>query len=222
MHKKLIRKSALVLTIAAIGTTTIGGGYTVSANESTSVVSNVENEEVPKELVGMDQFILLKENKLLELDEIKAIEHGFSEEAINFVNENISKMNNLIVNHNAVLNVENLSVSTSFSKARAVGQSKIESTWYGVTKIYMNSQETQELIQAFSNIGDVATFGGLTGFIKGSLANRISAASAIIGASATITRMQIQSADSGRGIIMHISPTVVGTTVHNTVWYTSQ
>ena len=134
------------------------------------------------------------------------------------VESQIASMNALVTQGLAYID-ENYSAIILLPSTRAQGESKVVTHWYGITEVYMNSDEAQDLIDSLAAVGDGATIGGLLGFLPGNLGSVLGRIVGIFSVSTLIYRWQVeQAAASGTGIIMYIQ-TVEST---QSIYFTSQ
>ncbi len=168
----------------------------------------------------LEQFLTKDDNGLMVFDAETALSNGFSNDIVADVEAQILSMNNLVIQGIAYID-EHYSAIVILPSTRARGVSKVVTHWYGLTEVYMNSDEAQDLINSLSAVGDGATIGGLLGFLPGNIGSVLGGISGILGVGTLIYRWQVeQAAAPGRGIIMYIQ-TNFGTTTQS-IWFTSQ
>ncbi|TPF95732.1 hypothetical protein EP30_10195 [Bifidobacterium sp. UTCIF-39] len=181
---------------------------------SSASATTTEIKTIPATMRGMDAYLSRETNGTITLDAAAAKQEGYSSEAINHVTDNLSEMNEMIA-HGATSD-DSFTV-TAFSKiSRAGGQSKVVRHWTGLTEIYLNSSEAEELAKKYDVAADAA--GYLSGFLfKWSVpAAGALAASAIYYTSAA----QIRAYNKGKGVIICMMPnTETGGYI---TWVTSQ
>ncbi len=187
------------------------------ADEQESDSSLSATTGIPEELDGLDEYLSLLFNGTIYFDEDAAVEDGYSDLAVAFVRGNILKMNELLTSKRGY----SAHVDSDFnliilgSNNRANGETKIVSTWYGVTQIYMNSDEAQLL---YDTIG---SYGNTVGNIAGLIPTIGTWMSYYVSATTWLYRYQIQQAMSaGTGIIMNIYIDPV--TTAESIWFTAQ
>ena len=169
---------------------------------------------------GMDQFMELTAAGTIYLDVESALDAGYDEMCVNAVATHIANMNQLVINGNAYID-DTFTATVYFVSPRAKGESKVVTHWYGLTEIYMNSDEADELISNLSTIGDVATVGGVFSFFSNAILGAIGNVAGIIGIGTLIYRWQVEAAaEPGTGIIMHIQTNFVDGS--QTIWFTAQ
>ncbi|GEM_PF-599300 len=207
--KKCFRKLiAVVLTLAM----TLSTGIMTYA----APIDEAEDTSISE----LEQFLKKDDNGLIVFDTEAALSDGFSNDIITAVEAQISSMNSLVIQGTAYID-ENYSAIILLPSTRARGESKVVTHWYGLTEVYMNSDEAQDLIDGLSAAGDGATIGGLLGFLPGNLGSVLGGIAGILGVGTLIYRWQVeQAAAPGRGIIMYIQ-TDFGTTTQS-IWFTSQ
>lgn len=93
----------------------------------------------------LEQFLNKDDNGLIVFDTEAALSDGFSNDIITAVEAQISSMNNLVLQGIAYID-ENYSAIILLPSTRARGESKVVTHWYGLTEVYMNSDEAQDLI----------------------------------------------------------------------------
>lgn len=208
MKKCFCKLIAVILTLAmtlSIGIIT----YAAPAN-------GAENTSISE----LEQFLTKDDNGLLIFDTEAALAEGFSHDIVMAVDAHISSMNDLVIQGTAYID-ENYAAIILLPGTRVQGESKIVTYWYGLTQVYMNSDEAQELINNLSAVGDSATIGGFLGFLPGKFGDALGGVANIVGAGTMIYRWQVeQAAASNRGIIMNIQ-TPIGSNVQS-IWFTSQ
>lgn len=208
MKKHFRKLIAVVLTLAM----TLSTGIITYA----APIDKVENTSISE----LEQFLTKDDNGLIVFDTEAALSAGFSSDIVTDVETQILNMNNLVIQGTAYID-ENYSAIILLPSTRARGESKVVTHWYGLTEVYMNSDEAQDLIAALSTVGDGATIGSLLGFLPGNIGSVLGGIAGIFGVSILIYRWQVeQAAEPGRGIIMHIQ-TDFGTSTQS-IWFTSQ
>ncbi len=169
---------------------------------------------------GMDQFMKLTDSGTIQFDTAGALSAGYSEKSVATVSTQIDGMNQLVVNGNASID-DTFTATVYFMGTRAKGQSKVVTHWYGLTEVYMNSDEAAELIAGLSTVGDATTITGLVGLLPGPIASAIGGISGILGFGTMIYRWQVEAAAKpGNGIIMNIQTNFTDGT--QSIWFTSQ
>ena len=179
-----------------------------------------ENNGIPSSIDGMDEFMELTVIGTIYLDVESAVDAGYNEEYVTAIATHIGNMNQLVINGDAYID-ETFTATAYFVSPRAKGESKVVTYWYGLTQVYMNSDEADELIANLSTIGDVTTIAGLVGLLPYALANVIGGIAGILGFGTMIYRWQVEAAaETGNGIIMNIQTNLVDGS--QTIWFTSQ
>lgn len=208
MKKHFRKLIAVVLTLAM----TLSTGIITYA----APIDKVENTSISE----LEQFLTKDDNGLIVFDTEAALSAGFSSDIVTDVETQILSMNNLVIQGTAYID-ENYSAIILLPSTRARGESKVVTHWYGLTEVYMNSDEAQDLIDSLSAVGDGATIGGLLGFLPGNIGSVLGGIAGILGVGTLIYRWQVEEAAApGRGIIMYIQ-TNFGTSTQS-IWFTSQ
>lgn len=207
--KKHFRKLIAVVLILAM---TLSTGIITYA----APIDEAENTSISE----LEQFLSKDDNGLIVFDTEAALSDGFSNDIVTDVETQIASMNNLVIQGTAYID-ENYSAIILLPSTRARGESKVVTHWYGLTQVYMNSDEAQDLIDSLSAVGDGATIGSLLGFLPGNIGSVLGGIAGILGVGTLIYRWQVeQAAAPGRGIIMNIQ-TNFGTSTQS-IWFTSQ
>ena len=171
-------------------------------------------------VAGVEPYITSNENGTISLDSTAAINAGVDYAVVDAVSKNISDMNSLVLNSAAYID-ENLTLVVELASPRSGGVSKVTTTWYGLTQIYMNAADTQVFITNLSSVGDVATVGGMVGLLPGSVASVVGGISTIFGFETLLYRSQAESAaKGGNGIIMNIQTDILTQT--QSIYFTAQ
>lgn len=195
--KKCFRKViAFVLTVATVFST---ASVTYAAPEN----GTDENS-----IYELEQFLGMN-GELIEFDSESALENGFSNDVVMAVKNNITNMNALVTQGIAYID-ENYAAVILLPSTRARGESKIVSYWYGLIEIYMNSDETDALIEGLSNIGSTTSWSTMLGYLPGHLVNALSNLGGMMSLSATVSVSLIEKAAAGgNGIIMRVHTNVI-------------
>lgn len=173
-------------------------GVSVMAAEATNpVASETAVEDQTEEL---KRFVTRNDNGTISFNNTEALNSGYSEDIIKFVQENIVQMNDLVINHNGVID-ENLTVtayiSTSNFRAVSGGVTKITRGFGGQTNYYLNASDTQQVIDNLERGNEVA--GVLSVIFKGYSAGFVSLN--------TIQKWQFEAAASGgNGVVVIMTP----------------
>ncbi len=207
-----------IITLAfamAMSMTLLSGGVALADDCSIDNASSTTTA-LPAGMEGLDGYISILPNGTIGFDSVSALEAGYSADAVAGVAENIQMMNGLLT-ADGVTGVSigsDYSLTIVFSESRANGVSKIVTTWYGYTQIWMDSDEAQQFL---NNLGTQGNLGTVLGWIPGAdfLAGYVSG-------TAMIYSWQVQNAiNAGDGsIIMHILvDPALGT---QSIWFTAQ
>lgn len=166
------------------------------------------NETDEKSIYELEQFLSMDDD-LIVFDTESALENGFSDDIVMAVNNHISDMNDWVTQGIAYID-ENYAAVILFPSTRARGESKVVSYWYGLIEVYMNSDETQALINGLSNMSDTLSWTAFLSLIPNHLAGAISGIGGLTALSASVTRSQVErAAAGGNGIIMRIHTNVI-------------
>lgn len=162
----------------------------------------------------------LTDSGTIRFDIEGALKAGYSEQSVSQIAKNIDSMNQLAMNGDAYID-ETFTATIYFKSPRANGQSKVVTHWYGLTEVYLNSDEANQFIAELSAAGDTATIVGMIGMLPAHIASKVSQVSGIFGFTAMLYRKQVEeAAKPGRGIIMYIQNNPdYGT---QSVWFASQ
>lgn len=174
------------------------------------VYANTNAVGVEAQYAGLEKYIVKLEEDILVFDADDAIAAGYDFEMVRYIHQNIDAMNNLI-KEGAVLN-EDFSVTLYVMSARARGVTKTVVHWYGLTEVWMNSDDTNEFINALEGSGNAGSWlSGKFGAIV----------DAIVHGAAALSLAAVKAAAApGNGIIMYSQ--YDGTTLSTNVWFTSQ
>lgn len=169
---------------------------------------------------GMDRFMELTASGTIFLDIEGALSAGYTEQCVAAVAAHIDSMNQLVINGNAYID-DTFTATVYFVSPRAKGESKVVTHWYGLTQMYLNSDETEDLIDNLESAGTVFDLVSLVGWLPGSVAGAIGGLSDIFGYGTTFYLWQVENAaQAGNGIIMNIQTDFVYGS--QTIWFTSQ
>lgn len=168
---------------------------------------------------GMDQFMELTAEGLISFDEAAAVSSGYHVDVVTKVATYIAGMNELVMNGVAYID-ESMSAVVYLRGTRAVGESKVVYHWYGLTEIYMNSDEADDLIANLNSTTNV-TNGNLATIFGAIIGGWVSYALTGMTIGLTIYRWQVEQAASyGTGIIMYIQYDLV--TSMQSIWFGPQ
>lgn len=213
-------KFSLKKVVASTGAAVLLAGVVAPGVSAATPETQAVEEVSQSEIEELEQFVTVNSDDTLTFDSATALEQGYAEDLVSFVEQNIESMNNLVINHDGVLNSETLTVTNYIGSditTYSGGQSKVETNLLGVTQIYLNDTEAQNLISTYDRTGSIATAVSSIGGIGASIATAVS--TQLVGG-------QIESAASGgNGIIIHHQPSSnigVGAGTGPNVWVTSQ
>lgn len=184
------------------------------------VAALADDRTASNEVTGLDNYMSIQPNGDLALDEGAAAQAGYAEDVITAIENQISAMNVAVREGKGYIDDE-FNLVIYLPGTRAVGESKVVTTWYGLTQIYMNSDEAAELKEAVSAEGGaIKTLADLIAKYEKfkDVAKFVSNVSSIFFASYSY---QISTAEAaGRGIIMNIQRDLVYG--GETIWFESQ
>ena len=95
---------------------------------------------------GLDQYLAKNQDGTISLDESAAQEAGYTQEAVAYVQENISYMNDMVRTKGAYIDDEFKMIYSESPMTRARGVNKVEMLWNGNVAIYMDSEQTELFI----------------------------------------------------------------------------
>lgn len=181
-----------------------------------SYTAYADNSPVPSSVSGMDDYLSLLGDGSLMFDKAAAAQAGYSSDAIAAVEKQIDNMNASVRNGIGYIDSQ-FNLIILVPGTRAVGESKVVHTWYGLTQIYLNSDEAAELKEL------VATYDEIAGTIADAasdipLLNYATSASSVLLYSYYYQILMAEAA--GRGIIMNIQQEFVYG--GQTIWFESQ
>ena len=184
------------------------------------VAALADDRVASNEVTGLDNYMSIQPNGDLALDEGAAAQAGYAEDVITAIENQINAMNVAVREGKGYIDDE-FNLVIYLPGTRAVGESKVVTTWYGLTQIYMNSDEAAELKAAVSGEGAaIKTLADLIAKYEKfkDVANFVSSVSSIFFASYAY---QIETAEApGRGIIMNIQRDLIYG--GETIWFESQ
>lgn len=105
----------------------------------------------------MVQYFSITAEGTIYFDELSAEEDGVGSTSIMAVREQIGKMNRLILEENAYV-TDDYSVVMYFASTRAAGEYKVVTHWYGMTEIYLNSDQAADLLDSMKTISTGSEF----------------------------------------------------------------
>ncbi len=212
-----------IITIVLSIVLSFSATHIVFADEST-IDGISANNSIPEELLGLDIYMSISTNGTIIFDKEAALLDNYTLEGINFVDSNIRMMNAIFSSRNlySIYIDQNFNLVIVLPCLRANGESKIVSTWYGVTQIYLNSDEAAALYDNVSAFGSGVTIGGALGFLPQPYGTFLGILLYGMGVGTVIYGWQIKQAiDAGDGsIIMNIYIDPV--TSVESVWFTAQ
>lgn len=169
---------------------------------------------------GMDRYMELTTSGTIYLDAEGALNAGYSAQSVTAVSAHIDHMNQLVLTDNAYID-NTFTLTIYFMSPRAKGESKVVTHWYGLTEIYMNSDEAEELIDNLESAGSVYDLAGFVSYLPGNIASAIGGISGIFSFGTTLYLWQVEAAaQAGTGIIMHIQTNYTDGT--QSIWFTAQ
>lgn len=169
---------------------------------------------------NLESFMTLATNRTINFDSESAVKAGIDKDIITAVRSQIDYMNHMVLTQDAYID-DTFTLTVYFPSTRARGESKVVTHWYGLTEVYLNSTEAEELIDSFSAVGDATSISGLVGMLPGPIASAIGNISGILSFSTMIYRKQIEAAaEPGNGIIMYVQNNFEYGT--QSIWFTSQ
>lgn len=139
------RSCALLLSSALALTATI-----TTVPNMTAEASTVDTQQVTQldQYAGLDQYIHLTEDDTVMFDTQQAELEGYDRAAIAAVQSNVDIMNTLL-RQGAYWSNSDKTVILSGISARVRGVTKIEQTWDGQTRVYLNSSDTKQFISTW-------------------------------------------------------------------------
>ena len=198
-HKKLISMLLVIMMVLS---------YCITSLAAESQV------KIDCHVVELEKYISKNLDGTLKFDAYSAINNGHDIQTVHFISNHIQMMNyysntyGATIDDSFTLELDLSLLSTSKSGQRginAVGESKVVTHWYGLTEIYMNSDETQQLLDNLNSISDYVTVAGFIGLVPSKFQPYISGALYYTSLGLLIYKNQIQiAASSGTGIIMYI------------------
>jgi hypothetical protein len=135
-------------------------GSTVGIKTNASELGEIKYRENSNDaLAGMDEYIYWDDNGVtISLDKESARENGYSEEAILFVENNISNMNKYAMEGNVISDDYSVTVAVKVDNGKRLmkannvkGVSKVTYSW-NMTNIYLNSMDTFVFMMNFYKI----------------------------------------------------------------------
>lgn len=121
----------------------------------------------------MEQYFTLTSDGLISFDTDAAANDGISQDYILFVQNNVEFMNALVLNNGAYINSEFHAVvypNRPLTRSVNGGVTKTEYSWDEATLIYLNSDDTNDVIANLRAGGSVSSaVGGIFGTIYGAL-----------------------------------------------------
>lgn len=173
------------------------------------------------ELVGIDEYMSMSADGTVSFDEMNAKNDGYSDEAITAVSNQLAEMNNLVRQGRGYIDDE-FNLIIAGPSTRAVGESKVVTTWYGLTQIYLNSDEAAQLKEDVGMLTDLSmSLMEIAPYIP-TIGLAIQAVSAIGYIQIGLYYAQIVVAEEpGRGIIMNVQQDIM-TGGGQSIWIVSQ
>lgn len=149
----------------------------------------------------IEKYFTLNADGMIVFDTNSAICNGISKDDVNFVQHNVSVMNSMVLAGEAYINSDFHAISYS-NWARSVtgGITGYDYAWDGSLLIYLNSDDTQKLIDDLNGGEDVAT--GLLGIFGVS-----DFFSGLYTALNQLTILQLTVANRGNtGVVINVKP----------------
>ncbi|MFQ6879419.1 MAG: hypothetical protein ACLRS1_06515 [Oscillospiraceae bacterium] len=171
---------------------------------STGVVTQaapVQTAEI-NSIEGLDQYLSKNQDGTISLDESAAQDAGYTQEAIAYVQENISYMNDMARTKGAYIDDQFKMIYAEGPMTRARGVNKVEMLWNGNIDIYMDSDQAEVYVDGVEKaIAEAEKLGGIVSLIVPMLGLPIGVS--ILDAY-LILNMAKMAKSAGTGIIMHI------------------
>ena len=157
-----------------------------------------------KTVYDLAEYMSLTEQGTISFDSDVALQNGFPTEMVSKHSQRISAMNRLVLNGIASID-ETYTARIYLTKTRSADQSYVDSSVWGVTRIYLNAQDTQTLVNYMSNTGKVLTVAAMISFIKKELTGFLGDLTTLMGVSTLVYQTQVETAaKNGTGIIIAI------------------
>lgn len=175
------------------------------------VYAETNSGYVEDSYIGLEEYISKSEEGVLVFDSEGAAKAGYDSKTISNVNLNIDTINYLVQEEGAILN-DDFSATLYIMSARTKGVTKTVVHWYGLTEVWMNSDDTEEFIRQLEGGAGVIDWLGdrfgnvVSGIVSGATGLYVAAVKA--------------AAAPGNGIIMYSQ--YDGTSMSTLVWFTSQ
>lgn len=216
MKRKII-STILIIAIAFTSATPAMAQTDVGSNATQVTILNANriSYTVPEEFAGMEQFLSKNIDGTISLNATAALAANYDERLVFGVQENLARINEGVlagttyVDNSFIAHTYNTDIMPLSTLAQ--GESKIETTWYGDTFIYMNSDEADCLYALFSGVSNTCgeLLVALDRFPTDPDTTRvhdyITCAVAIVGISALIYSNLVYNAKApGTGIIWYI------------------
>lgn len=151
---------------------------------------------------GLDQYLSKNQDGTISLDESVAQDAGYTQEAIAYVEENISYMNDMARTKGAYIDDQFKMIYAEGPMTRARGVNKVEMLWNGNIDIYMDSDQAEVYVDGVEKaIAEAEKLGGIVSLIVPMLGLPIGVS--ILDAY-LILNMAKMAKSAGTGIIMHI------------------
>ena len=110
---------------------------------------------------GLDQYLSKNQDGTISLDESAAQDAGYTQEAIAYVQENISYMNDMARTKGAYIDDQFKMIYAEGPMTRARGVNKVEMLWNGNIDIYMDSDQAEVYVDGVEKaIAEAEKLGG--------------------------------------------------------------
>lgn len=157
-----------------------------------------------KTVYDLEKYMALTEQGTISFDSDKALKDGFPTEMVSKHSERIAAMNQLVVDGITTID-ETYTARIYLTKTRSEDRSYIDTSAWGVTRIYLNAQDTQTLINYMNTTGKVITVAGLASFLKKQLGGVVGSVATLTGVATLIYQTQVETAaKNGTGIIIAV------------------
>lgn len=182
------------------------------------VFANAASTELDITEINMEQYFTLSEDGTIDYDTLAAEADGIDEHIISAVEAQISHMNQLVLSGKAYITNDFAAVQYT-SLARASGENKVVTHWYGLTELYMDSDKADELYNRLLMLGDNMSNYAFESALEG--AGVEGAAGVLMAGYFYNYWYQVGVAkEPGRGIIMNIQTDLLYG--GQTIWFSSQ
>ena len=157
-----------------------------------------------KTVYDLAEYMSLTDLGTISFDSDMALQNGFPTEMVSRHSQRISAMNQLVLDGIATID-ETYTARIYLTKTRGADQSYVDSSVWGVTRIYLNAQDTKTLLNYMNNTGKVLTVSSLISLIKKEFTGFIGDLTALMGVATLVYQSQVETAaKNGTGIIIAI------------------